>query len=208
MNRFTANGKDLWLLTRWNAGAIRPWPAFPRRLRPMPPGPSPAGHTGHPAHCRHLSPRGRILGAAARRARFFDGARALHQHPDPQRAASLRVIGVQEARWPQPAVRKTGQDRAIPEALHDRGQLVQMLPLRRSVTRMAGISRRSNAEDWCPPPEAAVRAMTVSVPPRQQAARTYGVCTAPPGQPLIVRGSRAGPSAHPHRDHPQGPRHS
>ena len=194
MNRFTANGKHLWLLTRWNAGAIRPWPAFPRRLRPMPPGPSPAGHTGHPAHCRHLSPRGRILGAAARRARFFDGARALHQHPDPQRAASLRVIGGQGARWPQPAVRKTGQDRAIPEALHDRGQLVQMLPPRRSVTRMADISGRPDAEDWCPPPEAARAGHDGVRPTSAGGGQGSGVCTAPPGQPLIVRGSRSGPS--------------
>lgn len=177
MNRFTANGKDPRLVTRWNAGAIRPWQTSPRHLRSMPSGPSPAGHTRRPGHCRHFSLHGGVPGAAAHWAWFFEAAQALHCHPDLQRAASLSVNGVQKASWPRPAVRKTGQDRAVPEALHGRGQPFQTLPLQRSATRMAGISRRL-LRSGPHHRKRAVRAPAVSVPPQREAARAGDVRTA------------------------------
>ena len=193
MNRFTANGKDLRLLTRWNAGATRPWQTFRRYQRSMPPGPSPAGHTGRPAHCHHFPP---VEGYSAQR-RTGPGSsmrRGLHQHPDLQRAASLRVNGVQEANWPRPAVRKTGQDRAIPAALHGRGRPFQTLPLHRSATRMAGISRCPNAEDWSPSPDAGRAGYGGVRPTPAEGGQGMGVCTARAGPAADRLGFSAAPS--------------
>lgn len=122
VNRFAAIGRDLRLLPRWNAGAIRPWRTSARCLRSMPasPKPLPAGHPGCAARCHHFSPRGAVLGTAAYQAWFFDAAQALDQPPHPQPAASLRVNGVQEVSWPRLAVRETGQDRDISAALYER----------------------------------------------------------------------------------------